>query len=532
MSSISLLPVELLCLICIDFDLETLLALMATCKYTRYIVCEQLRRSWHTFLLPRFDRPDIVIEAMRNTGTVVSGSAALKWLLRTTQWENGDVDFYCPFDTFPSFVRTLLNLPGVALLANITPDNWDNMYPLRHGFCNYVVLASKTWKIDILRSITISPTHPLPYFHSTPVMNFVGADSFCVAYPRLTLRNRAVLRSYALRDKDITAVAKYMGRGFDYRDTAARWLDTHTNPSLALYCSQSERSFGDAACLTTNIPGQIALTTDLIEHQGRTRHVSFPEDDGDDAMSTSPPSLVSDSDSDESSMPSLESIEPPSSDECDDVLQVVSYSPRDAVDEICKAITHEYPKYNLFPVATAPHDLTVGNGLTAPYVSRNGLPVTFTVVGRVAQALFVDSDDAPLRTVRLVINPLRAEDVRVARRLAHRFTPQGRRPFDLAQDETISFTKDQPMCDLYPYFTFVRFYNTFEAPYGLSCHPYALRRIDAKTLNVDDVIIVYFHILQADYVDPVRMALHHVIRLFRSDDPAVDNLPTRFDTVL
>ena len=50
-------------------------------------------------------------------------------------------------------------------------------------------------------------------------MSFIGADCFSIGYPRLILNQKGVVRSYALREKDIVVVGKYIDRGYDLRDT-------------------------------------------------------------------------------------------------------------------------------------------------------------------------------------------------------------------------------------------------------------------------------------------------------------------------
>ncbi|KAH9846472.1 hypothetical protein C2E23DRAFT_696829, partial [Lenzites betulinus] len=159
---------------------------------------------------------------LRITGTIISGSTALYVLDRdrATGWEPSDLDLYAPSHHGTRISRYLSQCEGYVyqgtaehLYASdsagfVRVTRWQN----RHGM-----------RIDLIHSQTQSALFPLPFFWSTHLMNYLTADSFCIAYPALTLRGRGLLNPVALSDsrfpthRTLNVMTKYQLRGYDFR---------------------------------------------------------------------------------------------------------------------------------------------------------------------------------------------------------------------------------------------------------------------------------------------------------------------------
>lgn len=237
-------------------DIQTLVTVAAVCRSVRASALAELQHSLTVFLHRYFDHPDAVRGAMRSTGSVLSGSAALAWIDRSCQWSPRDLDFFCPYDLFFQFIDHLMRTMQVVDYTRytITPNRHGKEYRFRRGVCERVTLASSKVKIDIYRSVTVSALYPLPFFHSTLLMNFVGADSFGVAYPSLTLTRRAVTHSRLLGSKDIRSVSKFCLRGYRFRESifALRYGTDEVCKGRKNGCPVALRSFGDGGSLTVS----------------------------------------------------------------------------------------------------------------------------------------------------------------------------------------------------------------------------------------------------------------------------------------
>lgn len=236
-------------------DMSTLFAIMQTSRSSNDIVKAELRLCWKQYLGQWFSKPSHIINSMRCTGTVVSGSSALHWLDRGSQWTPNDIDFYCPYDTFELFVRQIKMLePGLlennkqshAIFAHTT-------YNSSNGFCDRISLYQGNRKYDVIRSRTMSPCFPLVYFHSTIVMNYVGADNFSIAYPALTLQRKGVKHSRDVGASDRRALAKYKSRGYTVVDSFAV-CNSHRDYTKHRrdFCSAAVRNFSDNNCLSVS----------------------------------------------------------------------------------------------------------------------------------------------------------------------------------------------------------------------------------------------------------------------------------------
>ncbi|KAH7909687.1 hypothetical protein BJ138DRAFT_979906, partial [Hygrophoropsis aurantiaca] len=83
-----------------------------------------------------------------------------------------------------------------------------------------VTMTRGSQSVDVVVSNTVDSIHPIFQFHSTPVMNYIGADHLFSAYPALSTSFWGLYNfSSSLRSgrslEYMDALAKYKRRGFN-----------------------------------------------------------------------------------------------------------------------------------------------------------------------------------------------------------------------------------------------------------------------------------------------------------------------------
>ncbi|KAF6744349.1 hypothetical protein DFP72DRAFT_82571 [Ephemerocybe angulata] len=150
---------------------------------------ERVERVLKAFLK---DDVDNCLAMMRLTGTVLSGSAALKVVLPDSG-PPGDLNFYCPihkareaanyFARAAGFAR--LRLPTITIAVQRTPfNNLDVNNGVRKIYRFKSVYTGQT--ITLSESISASPPVPIFFFHTSFLMNCVSGRGVICFYPELT----------------------------------------------------------------------------------------------------------------------------------------------------------------------------------------------------------------------------------------------------------------------------------------------------------------------------------------------------------
>ncbi|KAI9067793.1 hypothetical protein FKP32DRAFT_1543326, partial [Trametes sanguinea] len=158
---------------------------------------------------------------LRVTRSVLSGSTVLHMLdlERASTWAPGDLDIYAPIHHAARVVAYLISAEGY------TVDHTNAFYysPDGVGLQSVVHLRRGDTHIDVIQSATRSSLHPIPHFWASHLINYVTADSFCMAYPELTLSGRSVINPAALdgflfpRQRTLQVIDKYSSRGYSIR---------------------------------------------------------------------------------------------------------------------------------------------------------------------------------------------------------------------------------------------------------------------------------------------------------------------------
>ncbi|KAI0317652.1 hypothetical protein OF83DRAFT_1120093 [Amylostereum chailletii] len=182
---------------------------------------------------------------LRSSKAVIGGSFALHIALRAgTTWRPANLDIYCPYKTFPSMIKLLVDTEGYAIMAMTASG-----HPSSPDFKNDIVTAFSLIRVhDNTQVAVYSTTNPSPLpaitrAWATHLVNFVTADSVCVAYPVLTLDGHS-------RGME---VHKFCGAS-----------PSHFSGQPSPYCPHYVRKFGDDACLTVYFGDDDVAKDDLV----------------------------------------------------------------------------------------------------------------------------------------------------------------------------------------------------------------------------------------------------------------------------
>ncbi|KAI0708642.1 hypothetical protein C8Q76DRAFT_597912, partial [Earliella scabrosa] len=160
---------------------------------------------------------------MRIKQVVGSGSAVLNILDvdRAMGWSPGDLDLYTPLGVAGELVAYLIAAENYRLL----PRTKDALPTSGEDEPQEEYTEGGKGAIDVIESATISALHPLAFFWSTLVMNFISADAYCIAYPEHMLAGRGLInpRCYGpdgnINKRTAVCVQKYQDRGYTFGRT-------------------------------------------------------------------------------------------------------------------------------------------------------------------------------------------------------------------------------------------------------------------------------------------------------------------------
>lgn len=244
-------------------DLATLQLWRATCKAADRAGAAFLRNRYHRLLRAHFVDANGFRSVLRATGSVISGSAALHVLdsARAEHWQPRDIDLYVPLDHAERVATYITEVEEYVHLE--THESWATYTHDSAGFVEVSKYENGDgMRVDLIKSATHSSLYPIPFFWSTHVMNYLTADSFCMAYPSLTLQGRGLMNPVALVDsryphkRTLAVMTKYHRRGYDFRLHSYAW-DADPSATCARGgdegCPRTIRYFGDPYCLTGTI---------------------------------------------------------------------------------------------------------------------------------------------------------------------------------------------------------------------------------------------------------------------------------------
>lgn len=219
-------------------------------------VSAYLSRRFDTLLSEYFLHPSLLLEELRLTSSVFSGSFVL-WVLYRPSWQPAGIDIYTPRDYFAHVVAFL-----------IAQEGYDSMRPLPpcpsalDGIAVAVVLhhSKRDRTVTVMKSTSMSSLLPLASFSTTATVAYISADGyFSIAYPVLTEQHRAVLNPIRLLDMQhpppsvLDVIRKTERRGFDVRLHEYAWRREKSKHAGCAgadteCCPLTIRWFGDRLC--------------------------------------------------------------------------------------------------------------------------------------------------------------------------------------------------------------------------------------------------------------------------------------------
>ena len=224
-------------------------------------VLQALNRDYAAMLAPFTSNPAGFRNMLRDTGSVVSGSTALWFLLRKpTSWTPNDMDIVTPYSQYDDVLAYLMSLPG-AVHVHYVPDD----YRYLPGYYGRRRIDIAGHVIDVVQSRTESPFTVVTGYWSTHLMNALTADAFWSAYPSHTMRMTGIVNWTPKGGCYSIAMEKHQQRGFSLDSTSrpAIGVDLTSTCDGYIGCPRRDRVWGDE--FTLKIPLLHSSASDLIK---------------------------------------------------------------------------------------------------------------------------------------------------------------------------------------------------------------------------------------------------------------------------
>lgn len=258
--------------------LPSVLMLMATSIQYEEIGQSHLHHRLTMLIRRFFKNMQQFLDILDETGTVISGSAALWFMMPPDEggWVPKDLDLYTTSYGYKKLRGHLLK-KGFHQMDSVQTKHDNPNYPIMSGMKLVTNFKKMNVSIDVIVSRRTSPFGPIFHFHSTMVMNFISARGFFSAYPRLTEKHRALaspigyLPSEEPTPKLLKILGKYVDRGFDIRSDPKEWEVEGEGKHMcrrSYDCPETLRSTADTGCLFYMFPydynTQVILRGDKI----------------------------------------------------------------------------------------------------------------------------------------------------------------------------------------------------------------------------------------------------------------------------
>lgn len=210
--------------------ITTLVIYGQAAKSVLYQVRIHINRRLHTILARTGIAPDIMLQLLSDSHSVISGSTVLSFMLPYGErtWTPKDLDLYTNKAGYTCVISALAH-HGYSINKVYTGYTAGNSQhdttPEAIGFgIDRVINMRNTLdhSIDVIISVDKSPFIPIFNFHSTALMNFISGKGFFCAYPRLTSSQMSVVNPLGFPGLDTptariqACIQKYEERGFRF----------------------------------------------------------------------------------------------------------------------------------------------------------------------------------------------------------------------------------------------------------------------------------------------------------------------------
>ena len=122
------------------------------------------------------------------------------------------MDIYVPRGQSERFLRSFKKL----LESEADPEPWAEYNSSYRGTLSVVKLEGYGRSFDIIQSSETAADFPLPFFHSSIVINYLTSDRIAMAYPKPTLKYKGILRPSPSPtiSPEALAITTYLERGY------------------------------------------------------------------------------------------------------------------------------------------------------------------------------------------------------------------------------------------------------------------------------------------------------------------------------
>ena len=177
----------------------------------------EFRRRYFAITRPFFGHRSDEFHALLDAyDVIVSGSVALAFFSWADTWEPGDMDLYVGVDSYSRFIAALEGSQLAMLAVGVSPRTCSADYRGIKDVRRYVTSTGQ--HMDVIQSTTNNPAHPLLFFWSSVVVNFLTPRAAVCVFPRSTLSHEGFVTDLTNSPKLLEARDKYEDRGFSFTE--------------------------------------------------------------------------------------------------------------------------------------------------------------------------------------------------------------------------------------------------------------------------------------------------------------------------
>ena len=238
-------------------DLPSLVCWRKTCTANHAQSTASLSRTLDWLVNVFVSHPTALLRLITEFRAVIGGEVALAYVRRHVPFRPRSLEIFVGRVEYEALCRAILSDPHLSRDVVLASDHVVS-YPLctQRDIVETLQLRLRSGLgIQVRRSSTLSPLSPVTRAPCTALMNFVSAQSFGCAYPRLTLNGRALVCDMGAGNVDLADAAAreaVIDMGMDIGDTPARW------PEYCIWSATPSNVETVTACWRTHFicPGQ------------------------------------------------------------------------------------------------------------------------------------------------------------------------------------------------------------------------------------------------------------------------------------
>ena len=250
------LPRELQSAVEDHLTIHSLLSLGGTCQYFRDRVSETLTKERDAILSYYWLQPDILLQHLTWNRAVISGEAALAFILRDRALLTDELEICVSAgDAYELLQWFHLYTEGTDANGQQGWPAWNTREPTVYRFRSPMERA-----IRVISSHNECPLTPITFYPTTALFNYFDEFSFGCAYRDLTMNRRAVVPELSTLNSEVATRVEHIGDcgGFEQSQwPSALALGGTTHEELAntaclrreYMCPGQSRFFGDPGTL-------------------------------------------------------------------------------------------------------------------------------------------------------------------------------------------------------------------------------------------------------------------------------------------